>query len=522
MAEVIDAHPPEDEDEAQRFTSPDTSLLSSDSAPTATEDEDPRSKYKWPVVVGTFSLLFMVELAIAISAPAWNALLEKGLCVEAHPEIAQFLAAGDENPLCKDSSVQGKLALYRGWAYTLECLPTILLALPFGSLSDRWGRKPVAILSTFGLALTMIWYEIVFYFPLPMWSFILGFVFQFVGGGAPVGMSMLYTMLADVLHVEEMTPVLFRFYSVLLVAELVANPLGGFLLSIGPWISLSTGNGFMVLVIMSLHILPETLAVRRWHDARAGKAPRPRLAALGGDDDDEGLKKSSIRAAFDDARDQLVEVWEFLIGNKRLVVLMLPLIFATLGRYIQEMLLQYATKRYGWSWSKAAYFLTLKSASFIVVLIILLPAISSLCLRRLGMSPLSKDLWLSRWSAVVLVVADLAIAFSSSPALLGVGLVLLSGGCGLSPLLRSLLNAQVEPHHVGILNTLLGFVDTVGVMVAAPIFSESLNKGIELGGAWIGLPFVAGAIISCFAAGILWVYRIPPQVERRVIEEDHA
>lgn len=31
---------------------------------------------------------------------------------------------------------------------------------------------------------------------------------------------------------------------------------------------------------------------------------------------------------------------------------MLPLIFVTLGKYIQEMLLQYATKRFGWSWSK--------------------------------------------------------------------------------------------------------------------------------------------------------------------------
>lgn len=171
---------------------------------------------------------------------------------------------------------------------------------------------------------------------------------------------------------------------------------------------------------------------------------------------------------------------------------------------------------------KATYFLTLKSVSFIVMLTVLLPAVSSLCVGKLGMSPLSKDLWLSRWSAVVLIAADLAVALASSPALFAAGLVLLSGGCGLGPLLRSLLNAQVEPHHVGILNTLLGFVDTLGVMLAAPVFSESLNKGIELGGAWIGLPFVAGAVISCFAAGILWVYRIPPQVERSVMEEDHV
>ena len=171
---------------------------------------------------------------------------------------------------------------------------------------------------------------------------------------------------------------------------------------------------------------------------------------------------------------------------------------------------------------QAAYFLTLKSASFVVMLTVLLPAVSSFCLRVLGMSPLSKDLWLSRWSAAVLILADLAVALSYSPILFAAGLVLLSGGSGLVPLIRSLLNAQVEPHHVGILNTLLGFLDTLGVMIAAPVFSESLNKGIELGGPWIGLPFLAGAVISCFATGILWLYRIPPHVERSVIQEDHV
>lgn len=202
MAGLTDA--PLTEDDAPHTFSEETPLLSGDAGPAALDDEDPRNKYKWRVMIGAFSILFMIELADGISTPAWNALLEKGLCAEAYPEIARFLAAGDENPLCKDPAVQGKLALYRGWAYTLDCLPTILLALPFGSLSDRWGRKPIAILAIIGIALGMVWYEVVFYFPLPMWTFTLSFVFNFIGGGSAVGMSMIYTMLADVLHVEEM------------------------------------------------------------------------------------------------------------------------------------------------------------------------------------------------------------------------------------------------------------------------------------------------------------------------------
>lgn len=37
-----------------------------------------------------------------------------------------------------------------------------------------------------------------------MWTFIWSSVWYVVGGGAPVGVSMMYTMLADVIHVEEM------------------------------------------------------------------------------------------------------------------------------------------------------------------------------------------------------------------------------------------------------------------------------------------------------------------------------
>lgn len=338
------------EDEAP-YISEETPLLSGEATSVVSDDVDPRARFKWRVLICAFSVLFLIELADGISTPAWNALLEKGLCAEAYPEIARFLAAGGENPLCKDPAVQGKLALYRGWAYTLDCLPTILLALPYGSLSDHWGRKPIAILSIIGITLGMVWYEVVFYFPLPMWTFTLSFVFNLIGGGSAVGMSMIYTMLADVLHVEEMAPVLFRFYSVFLLAELVSNPLGGFLVATSPWLTLFIGNVFMVLVIGSVYIFPETLSVRLWHDKRAGKAPSQRLAPLDGDGGDE-LKKTGMRAVLDDARAQLMEVWDFLIGNRRIVVLMLPLIFVTLGKYIQEMLLQYATKRFGWSWSE--------------------------------------------------------------------------------------------------------------------------------------------------------------------------
>lgn len=152
---------------------------------------------------------------------------------------------------------------------------------------------------------------------------------------------------------------LFRFNSVFLVAELVSNPLGGFLLNISPWLSLVVGNICMILAFSGFYFLPETLVVRRWHDAKTGRLPLAHAAR-----EDGGLeKKSRLGSLVDAGQAQLREVWDFLVTNKRIAILILPFVCVSLGRYIQELLLQYATKRYGWSWSKVRdLFLVLTSS----------------------------------------------------------------------------------------------------------------------------------------------------------------
>lgn len=95
-------------------------------------DQDPRERLRFPVVALTFSIVFMLELGLGVSWPAWNALLEQGLCGEVYPEVAGLLlvaGADEDNPLCKDPTVQGMLAMYRGWTYTLEALPSMSMEM---------------------------------------------------------------------------------------------------------------------------------------------------------------------------------------------------------------------------------------------------------------------------------------------------------------------------------------------------------------------------------------------------------
>lgn len=137
--------------------------------------------------------------------------------------------------------------------------------------------------------------------------------------------------------------VLFRFQTVFLLGELVSNPLGGYLLSKGPWVPLLTGNVVMIVALALLHLVPETIDVRRWHDARAGRRPEENLR----------LEKDGILAM---VREQMQRIRDFLVTNKRAAILIVPFCFMQLGKYIQELLAQYATKRFGWSWSKVSIF----------------------------------------------------------------------------------------------------------------------------------------------------------------------
>jgi len=138
--------------------------------------------------------------------------------------------------------------------------------------------------------------------------------------------------------------------------------LSGFLLSFSPWWPPVLGLLMGVVCLLAVIIAPETLQVRQWHDARSGRgrAVLEEQSEEEADDDLSGTKtKKTAGGVFMHlVRSNAADLAHFVLGNRRLVVLMLPLIFVTLGRFVQELLLQYSTKRYHWSWSTVSVVLS--------------------------------------------------------------------------------------------------------------------------------------------------------------------
>lgn len=101
---------------------------------------------------------------------------------------------------CKGNEVQEELSLITGISSFLNCIPGILLAIPYGIVADRWGRRFVFCLGVAGLLLGQIWNGFICYFwnVFPVRAYWSSSVFLVIGGGNAVLQNMLFATLSDV------------------------------------------------------------------------------------------------------------------------------------------------------------------------------------------------------------------------------------------------------------------------------------------------------------------------------------
>ncbi|KAK1758674.1 major facilitator superfamily domain-containing protein [Echria macrotheca] len=484
-----------------------------------------REQLRLRVTVLAFLVIFVLELGVGMSGPPVNEIMEGIICRQMHPKLDTNPAWGQGGPddPCKNQDVQSYLAMLRGWTSTFEAIPGILCAVPYGILSDRWGRKPVLVLGILGLALSVAFVMAVFVLSdiLPIWVTLFSALCMFLGGGGQMVMAMLYTLLADVVPATERATVFFQIGAAYLVSATVAGPLAGALMTISDWLTLVVCLLILALGIPLALAFPETVSL---HGPRkdAGNQARPSAAAddgNDGDDEDEdnepASKLSPLQNIVAKAREGFSDVRDFVLGNKSLAFLMASSIFVVFAKSVQEMLLQYATKRYGWTWSQATILLAIRGVASLMALLAVLPFATWFCRSRLGMSSVSKDIQLARLSGAVSALGYFIMALAANGYLLASGIVVFSMGAGISSLTRSLLNSLVEEHHVGIVNSLIGWMEMTGLMLGGPLLAESLTIGMRWGGPWIGLPFMVSGTFFIVATVILCVFRPPASTGSR-------
>lgn len=158
---------------------------------------------------------------------------------------------------------------------------------------------------------------------------------------------------------------------------------------------------------------------------------------------------------------------------------------------------------------QAAYFLTAGNVASALSLLILIPLISSWLVRRFNLHPVSRDLVLARGFIILVTIGSLMAAFANNvPALVG-AVAIASVGSGFGTICRALLTSIVEPQSVATLNTSMAFVENLAGLFGIPLFGWLQGKGVEYGGLWMGLPYMAVTVGAAMVTMIVFMFRVP-------------
>ncbi|KAM3563917.1 hypothetical protein MY1884_001038 [Beauveria asiatica] len=192
--------------------------------------------------------------------------------------------------------------------------------------------------------------------------------------------------------------------------------------------------------------------------------------------------------------------------NLPLTLLLGGVVFTTLGAYETTFRLQYATKRFGWTWAEAGLLPSVVSVANLGTLVVVLPALSWLMLRRDGVSALQKDLWLARGSGCVQVLGSFLTALAPTGPAFVAAIALYECNRGYMPSMVSVIVSVAERAGIAQQTTVYACVSTMsatGAMLAGPVVASAFRVGLQWGQSWYGLPFLAAGLLQLFTLLIL-------------------
>ncbi|KAK0737885.1 major facilitator superfamily domain-containing protein [Schizothecium vesticola] len=409
--------------------------------------------------------------------------------------------------LCKIDGVQSELAYLGGWAALLSSSVGLVAALPYGVLADKIGRKPTFVLSYIGIILAFGWspFMLAVVKTTNLYLVMLGSLFFLIGGGIPVAMNSLQAIAADV-STEAENFLRLSFGAVL--GTLVGPFAAGLLMEkISPWFPVLLVFALTPTVFIVLLFIPETLPVKQ----------SPAEQELDASD----TSKNPFREALAEIRVALS-----LLRNKNISLAMIsffiqPALFAAYSSTMG----QHVSKYFGWTLAQTSYLLGPPLSLLHLVVILLVPWISSLLMSPTGrfqLSVFSKDLLLTRASLLVMICAALLEGFSREAALFVVGLALGTLGSANGPLLRAIATSYVQPDETSRLYSLISVMETSGALIGGPILAQCFNVGLSRKGLWIGLPWFYVALLLAIAFAALLFLRAPlkPQAADETLSRD--
>ncbi|KAI7526390.1 MFS general substrate transporter, partial [Hortaea werneckii] len=361
---------------------------------------------------------------------------------------------GVEERYCKADSVQQQLASLAGYQNLFEGFPSLLLAVPFGWLADKYGRKPVLMLGLFSFLLKFLWIQMVTWF----WQAFdirmtwLSALHALLGGGSPVASSLFFVVLSDIVPQDHRASTFLRVGASELAAKVVIPPISASLMTINPWIPSLIGTGLMLICFLTYGIVPETLnyyqpterpsALHPTSSTETTQHPKPPSP------DPQPTHHYTPTNPLNRLLHSLHTATAFLTHDYRILLLILPFIGHSLIAQTSQLLLQYTSKRYHLTFSQATLLTTILNAVKVLLLFALLPYASTLAIRHFRLSAQRKDLYLARASQGFVLVGWTLVGLSPNLVCVVVSLVVAALGQSTYLLIRSFLTSLVPADQI--------------------------------------------------------------------------
>ncbi|KAL7908231.1 hypothetical protein GGI35DRAFT_453658 [Trichoderma velutinum] len=322
---------------------------SNDATPGNTHDQIGISR-RITIALLCLLLLLVVEFAATLLTISVSQIEEGILCRRFFPDVNDTIT----DPRCKSENVQSELSTIQGWGFTFAIIPGVITAVPYGVAADKYGRSVILSLSLLGIVLVEAGAVIICRFPhiFPLRLIWLAALFTMVGGGTFVFSAMIFTIASDISNAAQRSTVFFYVTAVAIGAKLMSGPLAFIAVQRDLWLSVYIGLACLFISVLIALAIPETRALS------AVEVEEP--------SNDENEQNDSSVSSYTDKKwalwTRIYEILEikqmatlvkyFVWENQRLGLLLFSLVFATLGNYVSLILMQYTTKRFGWTWAK--------------------------------------------------------------------------------------------------------------------------------------------------------------------------
>ncbi|KAM3468360.1 hypothetical protein MY5147_008019 [Beauveria neobassiana] len=436
---------------------------------------DSKSTQSHYIIFKCFFLSICMEISNILITIPLNQILESIICRQLVSDHASGI-----DPRCKNENVQRELSFIRGWQLTFDLIPGLLTAMMYGLAAKKYGRQFILALAVLGATLAATFVLVVCSFPANfsprlVW---LSSTFTFIGGGVPVFNAMIFALLSDAVHKSKRSTTFFYVNATPIGSQVVGSLMASALIRMSVWVSAYCGALLAMIATLTAFFFSVDVSKGKPDTAITGDEEEPQT--LGGQ-----LQQISNAV-----------MW-FTRQNFLSISLLSTLLVTTLGRSAPDILLQYVTKRYGWTWADSSLLLSIHWLITLILLTAVLPAVTQFLVQARGMPSQTTDLLLARFSIVASSIGAFVIGASSKVPLMTMGLGLFTLSYAYPMLARSLLASVVDKRHTDVMYTTISIFEALGSIIAGPLLSALFRQGLVWGTEWLGLPFLlAGAFFG--------------------------